>query len=94
MPHLALLGGTKVRTKDIAPQQDFDQEERRLVMEVLDSKVLSGFLASPGEKFMGGEKVKALEGLFKEYYHVKHALTVNSATAGLHAQPSPCRRRY
>jgi len=85
MPHLALLGGTKVRTKDIAPQQDFDQEERRLVMEVLDSKVLSGFLASPGEKFMGGEKVKALEGLFKEYYHVKHALTVNSATAGLHA---------
>lgn len=85
MSELALLGGEKVRDKDFAPQQDFGEEEKCLVMEVLDSKVLSGFLASPGEKFMGGEKVRMLEELFKDYYHVKYALTVNSATAGLHA---------
>ena len=85
MSQLALLGGEKVRDKEFAPQQDFGEEEKRLVMEVLDSKQLSGFLASPGEKFLGGEKVRLLEDLFKDYYHVKHALTVNSATAGLHA---------
>ena len=85
MPQLALLGGTKIRDKEFPPQQDFGEEEKRLVLEVIDSKMLSGFLASPGDKFMGGVKVKALEGLFEEYYHVRHALAVNSATAGLHA---------
>ncbi|MFH1933645.1 MAG: DegT/DnrJ/EryC1/StrS family aminotransferase [Pseudomonadota bacterium] len=85
MSKLALLGGDKVRDKEFAPQQDFGEEEKRLVMEVLDSKVLSGFLASLGEKFLGGEKVRMLEDLFKDYYNVRHALTVNSATAGLHA---------
>ena len=85
MSQLALLGGKKVRDKEFVPQQDFGEEEKSLVMEVLDSKVLSGFLGSPGEKFLGGEKVRMLEDLFKDYYHVKHALTVNSATAGLHA---------
>jgi len=85
MSQLALLGGEKVRDKEFAPQQDFGEEEKRLVMEVLDSKVLSGFLASPGEKFLGGEKVRMLEDLFKDYCHVNHALAVNSATAGLHA---------
>ena len=85
MSELALLGGEKVRDKEFAPQQDFGEEEKCLVMEVLDSKVLSGFLASPGEKFMGGDKVRILEDLFKDYCHVKYALAVNSATAGLHA---------
>jgi len=85
MSRLALLGGEKVRDKEFAPQQDFGEEEKRLVTEVLDSKELSGFLASPGEKFLGGEKVRMLEDLFEDYYHVKHALAVNSATAGLHA---------
>jgi perosamine synthetase len=85
MSKLALLGGEKVRHTEFAPQQDFGDEEKRLVMEVIDSKQLSGFLASPGEKFMGGEKVKTLEGLFENYYQIKHALAVNSATAGLHA---------
>ena len=84
MPNLALLGGKKIRDEGFAPQQDFGDEEKRLVMEVLDSKILSGFLASPGEKFMGGEKVRALEAMFKDHYGARHALAVNSATAGLH----------
>lgn len=85
MAKLALLGGAKVRTAEFAPQQDLGDEEKRLVLEVIDSKLLSGFLASPGEKFMGGPKVKELEGLVESYCGVKHALAVNSATAGLHA---------
>jgi len=84
MTKLALHGGKKIREKDFAPQQDFGEEENKLVLEVLESKELSGFLASPGEKFLGGKKVRELEDLFKEYYHVKHALAIQSATAGLH----------
>ena len=85
MLELALFGGNKIREKDFAPQQDVGEEEKRLVMEVLDSKVLSGFLASPGEMFLGGDKVRIFENLFKDYYGISHALAVNSATAGLHA---------
>ena len=84
MAKLALLGGEKVREREFAPQQDFGEEEKKLVTEVLESKELSGFLASPGEKFFGGKKVRELEELFKKYYRVKHALTIQSATAGLH----------
>ena len=84
MAKLALLGGEKVREREFAPQQDFGEEEKKLVIEVLESKELSGFLASPGEKFFGGKKVRELEELFKEYYRVKHALAIQSATAGLH----------
>lgn len=90
MSELALLGGPKVRQKEIAPQQDFGEEEKQLLLEVLESKELSGFLASPGEKFLGGKKVKELESLFRDYYHVKHALAIQSATAGLHAAVAAC----
>lgn len=85
MPKLALRGGEKTVNREFPPQQDFGEEEKRLVLEVIDSKMISGFLASPGERFMGGPKLKELERLFKEYYGTAHALAVNSATAGLHA---------
>jgi dTDP-4-amino-4,6-dideoxygalactose transaminase len=85
MSKLALLGGQKICTKTFEPQQCFGEEEKQLLMEVIDSKQLSGFLASPGEKFLGGPKVKQLEELFEDHYAVKHAIAVNSATAGLHA---------
>lgn len=84
MSELALFGGKKIRNKEFAPQQDFGEEEKELVMEVLESKELSGFLASPGEKFLGGKKVRELEDLFEDYYNIKHALAIQSATAGLH----------
>jgi len=85
MSKLALLGGKKIRTAPFAPQQDFGDEEKKLLMEVVDSKILSGFLASPGENFFGGPKVKELESMFENYYNIKHAIGIQSATAGLHA---------
>ena len=85
MSKLALFGGQKIRTNSFEPQQDFGEEEKKLLLEVIDSKILSGFLASPGENFFGGPKVKQLEGMFEEYYDIKHALGIQSATAGLHA---------
>jgi perosamine synthetase len=85
MSKLAINGGPKIRTSEIPMQQDFGVEEKELILEVLDSKELSGFLASPGEKFFGGPKVRKLEDLFENYYDIKHALAIQSASAGLHA---------
>lgn len=85
MANLAINGGPKLRETPFAPQQDLGEEEKRLLIEVIDSKELSGFLASPGEKFLGGAKVRELENLWKDYLCVKHVMVIQSATAGLHA---------
>lgn len=84
MSELALYGGKKIRNKEFAPQQDFGEEEKELLLEVLESKELSGFLGVFGDKFFGGKKVRKLESMFEEYYSIKHALAIQSATAGLH----------
>jgi perosamine synthetase len=85
MAQLAVNGGPKLREMPIAPQQDYGDEEKKLILEVLESKELSGFLASPGEKFFGGPKVRQLEDMFEKYYDIKHAIAIQSASAGLHA---------
>ena len=82
---LALLGGPKTRTKPFAPHPVMGPEERRQVLSVLKSGVLSGFIAKPGENFLGGPKVKELERLFCGYFGTKHAVSMNSATSALHA---------
>ena len=70
---LALHGGTPVRDTFL----DFSKpvlgdDEKREVMEVLDS----GWLTS-------GKKASAFENEFASYIGVKHAVSVNSCTAGL-----------
>ena len=85
MSKLAINGGPKIRTAEFPMQQDFGEEEKKLILEVLESKELSGFEASLGDKFFGGKKVKQLESLFESYYDIKHALAIQSASAGLHA---------
>lgn len=86
---LALFGGTPVRT---APYPIHDtmigEEEEREVLDALRSKHLSGFSARPGDRFLGGPKVRALEEAFAEYFGVKYAVTFNSATSALHAMVS------
>jgi len=86
---LALLGGDPVRT---APYPIHDtmigEEEEREVLEALRSKHLSGFSARPGDRFLGGPKVRAFEAAVAEYFGVKYAVTFNSATSALHAMVS------
>jgi perosamine synthetase len=82
---LALLGGEKVRKKPFPPHPVFGQEEKDNVLKVLESGMLSGFVAKSGDVFYGGPYIKELEINFKNYFNVKHAIAVNSATAGLHA---------
>ena len=83
MSNLAIHGGTAVRTRPFPTYVTIGEEEKRAVMEVLDSKVLSDFLGTWSPQFYGGENVRKLEEEWSAYFGVKHAVTVNSATSGL-----------
>ena len=84
MKELALFGGKKIRERPFTPFPFLDKEESLMVKEVLASHRLSGFVAAAGDSFLGGPYVKKLEELIKSYFNTRFAITVNSATAGLH----------
>lgn len=86
---LAVLGGTPVRRQPFPAYPVIGAEEKRAVMEVLDSGQLSTFSASR-QGFLGGRKIQAFEAAFAEYHGVSHAIAVNSATSGLHAAVAAC----
>ncbi len=82
---LAILGGEPVREKSYPVHTTIiDDAEAKEVIDVLRGGHLSGFSARPGDRFLGGPKVKELEKQFCEYFNVKHAITFNSATSALH----------
>ncbi len=85
MSKLALHGGAPVRARPFPDYVTLGEEEKRAVLEVLESKVLSDFLGTWSPKFYGGPRVRQLEAEWSAYFGVKHAVTVNSATSGLNA---------
>lgn len=85
MTRLALLGGEPVRSKPFPAHPVIGEEEKRAVLNVLESGRLSTFIAAPGEYFLGGRTIKEFERRFAEYHGVEHAVAFNSATAALHA---------
>ncbi len=87
---LALLGGEKVREKPFPPHPIIGEEEKRAVMQVLESGKLSTFIAQPGEHFLGGEKIRQFEKDFASYHGLKYAVAFNSATSALHASVAAC----
>lgn len=84
MSKLAIHGGEKVRTRKFPPYRTVGEEEKKAVARVLDSGVLSRFLGAWHEDFFGGPEVRALEAEWAEFFKVKHAIAVNSATSGLY----------
>lgn len=84
MKELALFGGKKIREKPFTPFPVIAKEEAAMVSEVIKTHRLSGFIAAAGDSFLGGPYVKKLEGMIRDYFKVRFAITVNSATAGLH----------
>ena len=90
MSKLALLGGKKVREKPFINNAIIGEEERKRVNDVLDSGMLSGFVAQAGDNFLGGKYVKEFESLIREYFDVGYAVSVNSATAALHIAVGAC----
>lgn len=59
------------------------KEEMQAVQRVMERGILSGFTANINGHH-GGEEVQALEKEWAEYFGVKHAIAVNSATSGLY----------
>jgi dTDP-4-amino-4,6-dideoxygalactose transaminase len=80
---LALFGGNKTISREFPVYNSLGVEECEAATEVVKSGKLSGFLGSWHPDFYGGEKVKAFERAWADYFKVKHAVTVNSATSGL-----------
>lgn len=66
------------------PYKVMGEEEQEAVREVLESGILSRFLGCWHKDFNGGPEIKELETEWAEYFGVKHAITVNSATSGLY----------
>ncbi len=90
MSDLALLGGTKTRTTPFPPYPVIGEAERRAIIDVLDEGRLSTFIASPGEHFLGGRRIRQFEAEFADFHGVRYAVAFNSATAALHAAVVGC----
>lgn len=79
----AILGGDKTRRVPFPKRITMGQSEGAAVNEVMASDTLSAFFGSPGDLFLGGPKVKEFEEKWAAMYGFKHAISVNSWTAGL-----------
>lgn len=84
MGKLAINGGEKVRTELFPEYTTIGIEERESVERVIKSGKLSRFLGVWHEDFYGGEEIRKLEEEWANYFNVKHAIAVNSATSGLY----------
>ena len=80
-----------MRNRSIIKLDKYDSigvEEKAAVAEVMESGILSGFVAGPPDSRdvpNGGPRVRELEAAWCKRYGVKHALSFNSATSGLYA---------
>lgn len=90
MGKLAISGGKKIREKPFVNYAIVGKEEKKRVNDVLESGILSDFVAKAGENFLGGKQVREFEALIKEYFGAKFAITVNSATSALHMAIGAC----
>ncbi|WP_411882793.1 DegT/DnrJ/EryC1/StrS family aminotransferase [Polaromonas sp. YR568] len=80
---LALFGGPKAITEPFQRYNSLGKEEVEAARRVVESGNLSQFLGCWEPDFFGGPKVREFEKQCAEYFGVKHAITVNSATSGL-----------
>jgi dTDP-4-amino-4,6-dideoxygalactose transaminase len=85
MSALAIHGGQPVRKTPYPVYVPIGEEEKRAVLEVLDTKVLSQFLGAWSPDFYGGPRVQGLERAWADYFGARHSVSVNSATSGLFA---------
>ena len=82
---LAINGGKKLRAKPFPAYNTIGKEEEEAVLRVLRSGKLSTYLGTWHNDFYGGNEVQALEKEWADFFGVKHAISVNSATSGLYA---------
>ncbi len=80
---LAINGGKKVREEPFLAYNTIGKMEEEAALRVLRSGKLSTYLGAWHDDFYGGKEVQALEREWEEFFNVKHAISVNSATSGL-----------
>ena len=80
---LATEGGKPVIRKPFPIYRSIGKEEIKAANKVLESGILSGFIAVDGEGFLGGPEVKLLEEEACKMFNVKNVVSVNSWTSGL-----------
>lgn len=79
----AILGGKPVRINPLPSRKTMGEEEKKAVLEVMETDTLSAFIGGPGKFFNGGTKVLEFEESWTNKYGFKHAISVNSWTSGL-----------
>lgn len=84
MSKLAINGGEKIRNELFPAYCIIGKEEEEAVQEVLRSGILSRYLGCWSKDFYGGPQVQALEKDWAQYFGVRHAISVNSATSALY----------
>ena len=82
---LAIFGGEKIIKNELPIYNTIGKEEKKAVLKVLDSGVLSGFAAQPNKEFEGGRLIEGFQDSFSKLFDVNYSVAVNSATSGLHA---------
>lgn len=85
MKKLAMFGGDPVRTKLFPAYNVIGEDEKRAVLDVLETGVLSKYIGAAHPDFLGGSQVRAFEEAWRKTYGMAHAIAVNSATSGLYA---------
>jgi perosamine synthetase len=80
---LAVQGGSPVIAAPFPPYRSLGAEEIAAANRVLSTGVLSAYIGAPGDGFMGGPEVRALEAEAAKFFGVRHAVVVNSWTSGL-----------
>ena len=85
MDDLAILGGKKTRQTPFPKHPIIGEEEKKEILQVLESGNLSTFVAAPGENFLGGKKIREFEEKFAKKFGTKFAVAFNSASSALHA---------
>lgn len=84
MNKLAIFGGNPTfNSEELKAYNPLGEEEKLAVNRVMDSGNLSGYLASWGERFLGGPEVKTFESMWSEIFECKYSIAVNSNTSGL-----------
>jgi dTDP-4-amino-4,6-dideoxygalactose transaminase len=87
---LALHGGEPLTRREWPFYNAIGEEEKAEVRRVLDSGLLSEFIAAPGPRFLGGAMVRRLEEDWARRFGSTHAVSMNSATSCLHAALAAC----
>ena len=80
---LARFGGSKTIQRPFVHYRTIGDEEMAAVRDVMESGILSAFVGTWHEDFEGGPRVRDLEHAAREWFGVRHAITVNSWTSGL-----------